>query len=129
MKYSWTKRLLLQGLSDGSIVIRPTQTLETFVRNISHSCEVNSTRYQSNLMFISVLSWNRLLSVNTSISVSISRCINSGKSGVSAIALSFDDKYVISAGNDGLLVVQHLRLGEYIHASLIVCSRSCYHLE
>lgn len=76
MKYSWSGRLLAQAGNDGSVVVRPSLILETFVRSISHN------------------------SVNT----------NGQSSGTTCVAISYDDKYLLTGGVDGVIAIQRLRL-------------------
>ena len=70
-RYSWSKKFLLVGTADGSVIVRPSDYLETFMRTSGHSSSCD---------------------------------------GVSAIASSFDDRFVISASKDSTVVVFRARL-------------------
>lgn len=70
-RYSHSKAFLVTGLADGSVVLRPSEYLEVFVRATAH---------------------------------------NSIQSGAAIAMTSFDDRYLLSAGSDGILVVRRLRL-------------------
>eukprot|EP00981_Chlorochromonas_danica_P000742 scaffold167_cov168-Ochromonas_danica.AAC.9 len=71
MRYSWSKKFLLVGLSDGHVLVRPTDHLLVFARSMAH---------------------------------------NSSMRGASLLAQSFDDRFLLSAGSDGMLVVHRNRL-------------------
>ena len=70
-RYSWSKKFLLVGTADGSVIVRPSEYLETFMRAAGHSntCE-----------------------------------------GVSCIASSFDDRFVLSGSKDSTVAVFRVRL-------------------
>ena len=70
-RYSWSKKFLLIGTADGSVIVRPSEYLETFMRAAGHSntCE-----------------------------------------GVSCIASSFDDRFVLSGSKDSTVAVFRVRL-------------------
>lgn len=70
MRYNSDRDIIVMGLSDGSLVVRPTNFMETFVSVIAH---------------------------------------NGHCGGVSAVAITSDNEYIVTAGYDGLLVVNRIR--------------------
>lgn len=71
LRYGWTKRYLVIGLSDGTVQIRPSEYLEVFAKVASH---------------------------------------NASFAGVVDVSMSFDDRYIVSVGGDGVMVVHRVRL-------------------
>jgi len=70
-RYSRSKKFMVCGLSDGTVVLRPSEFLEVFTRAAVHSAVGG---------------------------------------GVAFATTSFDDRFLISAGSDGTVVVRRVRL-------------------
>ena len=86
VRYNGSRDIILMGLSDGSVVVRPTNFVETLITTVTH---------------------------------------NGTAGGISSVAITSDNEYVVTAGYDGLLTVSRLRYEKLLSS----CSQLALDLE